>query len=88
VGHVREDLQDLPVKFWPVFFYLVIYKPHAKPLEVLRILHAARDIATILEAPTTIDRSRLRPPGAETGRARYLRDGITGSRMCDGRAAS
>jgi toxin ParE1/3/4 len=49
VGHVREDLTDLPVKFWPVFSYLVIYKPNAKPLEVLRILHAAQDIATILE---------------------------------------
>jgi toxin ParE1/3/4 len=49
VGHAREDLTDLPVRFWPVFSYLVIYNPDTSPLEVLRVLHAARDVAAILE---------------------------------------
>lgn len=40
---------SLPVKFWPVFSYLVIYKPDARPLEVLRVLHAARDVAAVLD---------------------------------------
>jgi antitoxin ParD1/3/4/toxin ParE1/3/4 len=49
IGHLREDLTDQPVKFWPVFSYLVIYNPSSRPLEVLRVLHAARDVATILD---------------------------------------
>ena len=27
VGHLRDDLTDQSVKFWPVFSYLVIYNP-------------------------------------------------------------
>lgn len=27
LGHTRSDLTDLPVKFWPVFSYLVVYDP-------------------------------------------------------------
>jgi antitoxin ParD1/3/4/toxin ParE1/3/4 len=69
LGHIPEDLTDLPVKFWPVFSYLVIYNPNAKPLEVLRILHAARDIAAILEDPRSSAWRSQR------------RGGITGSRM-------
>jgi toxin ParE1/3/4 len=49
IGHLREDLTDQPVKFWPVFSYLVIYNPTSRPLEVLRILHASRDVEAILE---------------------------------------
>ncbi len=49
VGHMREDLTDQPVKFWPVFSYLIIYDATSRPLQVLRILHAARDVAAILD---------------------------------------
>ncbi len=49
VGHLRDDLTDQPVKFWPVFSYLVIYNPASRPLEMLRVLHASRDVAAILE---------------------------------------
>jgi len=37
-GHTREDLTDLPVRFWPV----------GRPLEILRGLYGARDVETIL----------------------------------------
>ena len=26
-GHLRNDLTPLPVKFWPVFSYLIVYDP-------------------------------------------------------------
>jgi plasmid stabilization system protein ParE len=42
-GHRREDLTDLPVLFWPVRSYLIIYRPHI-PLEIVRVVHGARDI--------------------------------------------
>jgi antitoxin ParD1/3/4/toxin ParE1/3/4 len=31
-GHLRRDLTPLPVKFWPVFSYLVVYDPVARPI--------------------------------------------------------
>ena len=48
-GHKREDLTDAPVRFWSVWSFLVVYKPGTKPLEIVRILHGARDVGTILE---------------------------------------
>ncbi len=47
-GHLREDLTDADVKFWPVFSYLIIYKPASRPIEVVRIIHGSQDIAAIL----------------------------------------
>lgn len=48
MGHKREDLTRRPVRFWAVQSYLIIYKPDAKPLEILRILSGYRDITGIL----------------------------------------
>jgi plasmid stabilization system protein ParE len=36
------------VLFWPVYSYLIIYRPDKKPLEVLRVLHGNRDVTRIL----------------------------------------
>jgi plasmid stabilization system protein ParE len=47
-GHIREDLTDDPVKFWPVFSYLIVYDPEKRPVEIVRVLHGALDIPTIL----------------------------------------
>jgi len=48
MGHTREDLTSLPVRFWTVGVYLVIYRPDTRPIEIVRILHGQRDIPTIL----------------------------------------
>lgn len=48
-GHCRKDLTDLPVRFWPVGSYLEVYDPSRRPVEILRVLHGARDVGTILE---------------------------------------
>ena len=47
-GHLREDLTDEPVKFWPVFSYLIIYNPATRPIEIVRIIHGSREISTML----------------------------------------
>ncbi|HZS89863.1 MAG TPA: type II toxin-antitoxin system RelE/ParE family toxin [Chloroflexota bacterium] len=47
-GHRREDLADAPVKFWPVFAYLIVYDPAKRPIEIVRVLHGARDVSTLL----------------------------------------
>jgi antitoxin ParD1/3/4/toxin ParE1/3/4 len=49
VGHSREDLTDEPVKFWPVFSYLIVYDPAMKPLGIARVLHASQDLAAMFE---------------------------------------
>ncbi len=49
IGHVREDLADKTIRFWPVHSYLIVYRPETRPLQVLRVLHGARDVRRILE---------------------------------------
>lgn len=49
MGHQREDLTSGPLLFWSVWSYLVVYKVASKPLEVVRVLHGARDVGAILE---------------------------------------
>ncbi len=48
LGHLREDLADPRHRFLLVYSYLVVYRPKTKPLEVIRVLHAARDVRTLL----------------------------------------
>lgn len=50
LGHFRRDLTDKPVRFFAVRgTYLIVYDPDTSPLEVLRVLHGARDAPTELE---------------------------------------
>lgn len=44
IGHLREDLTDEPLRFWTVHSYLIVYRPDTKPLEVVRVIHGARDV--------------------------------------------
>jgi plasmid stabilization system protein ParE len=50
-GRTREDLTALPVRFWlvqPFRNCWIVYDPQSKPLQVMRILHPARNIAAVL----------------------------------------
>ena len=49
-GHFRRDLTDKPVRFWRIRSYLIVYRPRTKPLEIVRVLHGARDVRRILKA--------------------------------------
>jgi toxin ParE1/3/4 len=48
VGHLRQDLTDEKVKFLQVFSYLIVYDHLARPVGIARVLHASRDIASVL----------------------------------------
>ena len=48
MGHKREDLTQLPVLFWPVGNYLIIYRAVRSPMEVVAITHGRRDIPKLL----------------------------------------
>ena len=46
-GHWRTDLTDAPVKFWPVFSYLIVYDAETQPIGIARVLHGAQDLASL-----------------------------------------
>ncbi|MGO9519630.1 MAG: type II toxin-antitoxin system RelE/ParE family toxin [Candidatus Korobacteraceae bacterium] len=48
-GHWRRDLTVEAVKFFPVYSYLIVYRPETKPLQVVSILHGHRDVERILK---------------------------------------
>jgi plasmid stabilization system protein ParE len=50
-GRMRRDITSLPLRFWvmhPYPNYLIVYDPEKKPLQIIRILHGARDLPSIL----------------------------------------
>jgi plasmid stabilization system protein ParE len=49
IGHWRKDLTDEPVKFFPVYFYLIVYRPDPRPLQVVAIFHGNRDVERFLK---------------------------------------
>ncbi len=49
LGHLREDLTDEPLRFWSVRRYLIVYRPDADPLEIVRVLSAYRDVKKLLQ---------------------------------------
>jgi plasmid stabilization system protein ParE len=48
VGHWREELADKRHRFFLVYSYLIVYRHEAKPLQIVRVLNAARDVQSIL----------------------------------------
>lgn len=48
LGHIREDLADRRHRFFLLYPYLIVYRAETKPLQVLRVLHAARDVEALL----------------------------------------
>lgn len=48
IGHLRNDLTQKPVRFWPFkWHYLIIYKP-ITPIEIVRVLSGFRDITNLI----------------------------------------
>ena len=47
-GHHRRNLTAEEVKFFPVYSYLIVYRPATKPLQIVAILHARRDVEQVL----------------------------------------
>jgi len=51
IGDVRPELTKLPVRFWTVPSYpnyVIVYRPDARPLHIVRVLHAKRNIKSVL----------------------------------------
>ena len=48
MGHKREDLTPLPVLFWPVGSYLILYRRQSDSIEIVAVTQGARDIPAFL----------------------------------------
>ena len=48
IGHRRSDLTSHAVRFFPVYSYLIVYRETTESLQVVAILHGARDVAEVL----------------------------------------
>ncbi len=54
IGHLRTDLTDESLRFWLVHNHFIVYRPDQRPLEIVRVLHGARNPEAL--------RSAIRPP--------------------------
>jgi antitoxin ParD1/3/4 len=48
MGHYRTDLLNEEYCFWPARSYLIVYRWETKPLEVIAVVHGARDLDVLL----------------------------------------
>jgi antitoxin ParD1/3/4/toxin ParE1/3/4 len=48
IGHWRDELADKRHRFFLVYSYLIVYRHETKPLQTVRVLHAARDVQNML----------------------------------------
>lgn len=48
LGHTRKELADTRHRFFVVYSYLIVYRHEAECLQIIRVLHAARDVQSIL----------------------------------------
>ena len=44
IGHTRDDLSENSLRAWPVYSYLILYRPDTRPLQIVRVVHGARDL--------------------------------------------
>jgi antitoxin ParD1/3/4/toxin ParE1/3/4 len=44
MGEIRNAILLL----WTVYSYLIVYDPLTKPLEIIRVVHGARDLEVLL----------------------------------------
>src|SRR5437660_10347306 len=49
LGHLRRDLTTKPIRFWTVYFYIIIYDPATRTLEVVRILSGYQHLVMVMK---------------------------------------
>lgn len=52
LGHVHSSIDDPALRVWVAAPYVIVYRHASRPIEIVRILHGARDVGTILDQST------------------------------------
>ena len=48
IGHFHEELLSRKFRFWNFYSYVIVYVWDAKPIQVIGVVHGARDLAVFL----------------------------------------
>ena len=48
MGHTRPDVTDRDVRFWPTGSYLIVYRQLPPTLQMVAVLHGARDVPEVI----------------------------------------
>lgn len=64
IGHVRNDLADESLWIFALRAFLIAYRPHTNPLQIIRVLHGARDVRAILAGLHVAGPAVEGPPGS------------------------
>ncbi|MGP0070905.1 MAG: type II toxin-antitoxin system RelE/ParE family toxin [Bryobacteraceae bacterium] len=48
IGHYHEELLDRRYRFWNFYSYVVCYVWQEKPIQIIAVVHGARDLAAFL----------------------------------------
>lgn len=47
IGHYHEELLDRRYRFWNFYSYVVVYAWETQPIQVISVVHGARDLAAL-----------------------------------------
>jgi plasmid stabilization system protein ParE len=53
MGHYREDIIDQRHKFWTAWSYLIVYRWQVAPIQIIAVIHGARDLDAVLATRQT-----------------------------------
>lgn len=56
IGFLRTEITGHDFRWWPVHRYLILYDPKSKPIQVARILHGSRNLASLLKPDEELER--------------------------------
>ena len=48
-GHSRKDLTQRHVLFFPLYSYLIVYRPDVEEIRILTVVHGRRNVKRILK---------------------------------------
>ena len=50
IGHYHEELLDRRYRFWNFYSYVVCYVWQRKPIQIIAVVHGARELAAFLSS--------------------------------------
>jgi antitoxin ParD1/3/4 len=48
-GYQRRDLTKRPVRFFPLYSYLIVYEVHGDPIRIMAVIHGSRNVKRLLK---------------------------------------
>jgi plasmid stabilization system protein ParE len=49
MGHPRKDLTKKPALFFPMYSYLIVYRPNERAIEIVAVVSAYRNLKRLLK---------------------------------------